>query len=228
MTGWQKHCSQVIHLAEMIENCIEYRELLGKTRRLNVVIMQSDDSRLIESTLAGNREAFSELVLKHQDRLYGTLVHLLGSVHDARDVGQDAFLLAYQKLGSFRQEASFYAWLFRIAYHVAISSRRKKNTVRFSLDEYQERSGQEPEERRESDPSHQLQQQDAQQQVREALEELGPEYRDAIILKEIEGLRYEEIAELSGCPIGTVRSRIHRARQLLRDKLIRVIERERK
>ncbi|WP_437229964.1 sigma-70 family RNA polymerase sigma factor [Planctomicrobium sp. SH661] len=181
---------------------------------------------MIESTLAGNRDAFGELMLKHQDRLYGTLVQLLGSVHDARDVGQDAFLLAYEKLGTFRQEASFYAWLFRIAYNAAISSRRRKQT-RHSLDEYKERVGVEPEDDRASaDPTRNLQTDDAQRQVRAALDQLGTEYRDAIVLKEIEGLSYEEIAELSGCPIGTVRSRIHRARQLLRERLARVVERE--
>lgn len=208
---------------------LEFSGTYGRGSRLNVVMMPSDDSRLIESALAGNRDAFGELVLKHQDRLFGTLVHLLGSVHDARDVGQDAFLLAYEKLGSFRHEASFYAWLFRIAYNSAISSRRKKRTARHSLDEYKSRIGLEPVDFRSStDPAHHLQTDDAQRQVRHALEELGAEYRDAIVLKEIEGLRYEEIAELLGCPIGTVRSRIHRARQLLREKLARVVEREEK
>jgi len=194
-----------------------------------MMIMQSDDSRLIESTLAGNRDAFGELVLKHQDRLFGTLVHLLGSADDAREVGQEAFLLAYEKLGSFRQEASFYAWLFRIAYHAAISSRRRKRIVRHSLDDYRERVGLEPEDDRfPTDPSANMQSDDAQRQVREALNELGLEYRDAILLKEIEGLPYEEIARLQECPVGTVRSRIHRARQLLREKLARVVEREQK
>jgi len=194
-----------------------------------VVIVTSDDSRLIESALAGNSEAFGQLVLKHQDRLYSTLVHMLGSVHDARDVGQEAFLLAYQKLGSFRREASFYSWLFRIAYNAAASSRRKKRAVRQSLDAHKDRAGVEPADSNPSnDPAQHLQTEDSQRQVRDALDGLGPEYRDAIVLKEIEGLRYEEIAELLECPIGTVRSRIHRARQLLREKLARVVEREQK
>lgn len=193
------------------------------------MIMHSDDSRLIALTLAGNRDAFGELVLKHQDRLFGTLFHLLGSADDARDVGQDAFLLAYEKLGSFRQESSFYAWLFRIAYHAAVSSRRRKQVVRHSLNDYRERIGLEPEDGHPlADPSASLQTDDAQRQVREALNELGSEYRDAVLLKEIEGLSYEEIAELQSCPVGTIRSRIHRARQQLREKLTRVIEREQK
>ncbi|WP_437204589.1 sigma-70 family RNA polymerase sigma factor [Planctomicrobium sp. SH664] len=191
--------------------------------------MKSDDQRLIESTLAGNRNAFGELVLKYQDRIYGTLVHLLGSQHDARDVSQEAFLLAYEKLGSFRQEASFYSWLFRIAYNAAISNRRRKGHKSQSLNSNHSQRPAEPSDPSlTNDPANRMQVEEHQHQVRLALETLGPEYRDAIILKEIEGLRYEEIAEIQDCPIGTVRSRIHRARQLLRERLARVVEREQK
>lgn len=193
------------------------------------MIVTSDDLRLIDLTLAGNRDAFGELVLKHQDRLFGTLVHVLGSVHDARDVSQEAFLSAYEKLGTFRREASFYSWLFRIAYNAAVSSRRRTCLGRSSLDDQKSRIGLEPADLHSgTDPASHLQSQEAQEQVRLALEQLGPEYRDAVVLKEIEGLKYEEIAELLGCPVGTVRSRIHRARQLLREKLARVVEREQK
>ncbi len=191
--------------------------------------MPSDDLRLIESTLAGNREAFGELVLRHQDRLFGTLVHMLGSMHDARDIAQEAFLSAYEKLGSFRQESSFYAWLFRIAYNAAASSRRRLRGKRVSLDDQRDRTGDELSDVHPgADPASHLQSEESQQLVREALAELPSEYRDAIVLKEMEGLPYEEIAVLLDCPIGTVRSRIHRARQLLREKLVRVVQREQK
>ncbi|WP_437185702.1 sigma-70 family RNA polymerase sigma factor [Planctomicrobium sp. SH668] len=191
------------------------------------MMMPTDDSRIIELTLAGNRDAFGELVLKYQDRLFGTLVHLLGSTHDARDVGQDAFLLAYRKLKTFRNESSFYSWLFRIAYHAAISNRRKRKGPLHSLDEQKERTGIEPVHlNASSSPDHGLISVETQQQVRDALDSIGVEYRDAIVLKEIEGLKYEEIAEIQDCPIGTVRSRIHRARILLKQHLTRVAERE--
>lgn len=205
------------------------RELSAGQVRPKVVIVTSDDLRLIELTLAGNKEAFGELVLKYQDRLFGTLVHMLGSLEDARDAVQEAFLSAYEKLGSFRQESSFYSWLFRIAYNAAISSRRRERGFRQSLDGRKSLTGTEPPDLSPAtDPASQLQSEESQQQVRQALDELGPEYRDAIILKEIEGLRYDEISDLLNCPIGTVRSRIHRARQLLRDKLVRAVEREQK
>lgn len=192
-----------------------------------MVIVTSDDDRLIDSTLAGDSNAFGSLVLKYQDRLYATLVHMLGSVHDARDVAQDAFLLAYEKLETFRRESSFYSWLFRIAYNAAISHRRKGRRDRSSMDHHAAAPGSElPDVRPTTDPAYQLEAEDSRRQVRDALDSLGPEYRDAIILKELEGLQYDEIAEILNCPIGTVRSRIHRARQLLREKLARVAERE--
>lgn len=188
---------------------------------------QSIDTRLIEKTLAGDNEAFGQLVLKYQDRLFGTLYHMLGSVHDARDIAQEAFLSAYEKLGTFRQDASFYSWLFRIAYNAAVSSRRKTKRVTQSVDNQREQNGYDPtDERPDLDPSHRMQSTEDQTHVRNALNELASEYRDVLILKELEGLRYDEIADILDCPIGTVRSRIHRARQELRDKLTKVVERE--
>jgi RNA polymerase sigma-70 factor (ECF subfamily) len=166
-------------------------------------------------------------VLIHQDRLFRTLFHLLGSVEDARDATQDAFLLAYQKLHTFRRDASFYSWLFRIGYNAAISRKRKSRSGQISLDgnSVGERI---PDNRSETDPAASLLSEEITDQVQAAVHELPDEYREALILKEIEGLPYEEIAELFQCPIGTVRSRIHRARHLLREKLNRVVEREQK
>lgn len=190
--------------------------------------MKSDDIRLIESTLAGNTEAFGQLVVRYQDRLYGTLVHMLGSADDARDIGQEAFLSAFEKLDTFRKESSFYSWLFRIAYNAAVSSRRRRRTTG-SLERLHDESGTEPADLSPAiDPSHRLEAEESQRQIRLAISQLAPDYRDALVLKEIEGLRYDEIASILECPIGTVRSRIHRARQELRDKLIRVVEREQK
>lgn len=192
-----------------------------------MVIVKSDDLRLIELTLAGDTEAFGKLVIKYQDRLYSTLVHLLGSVHDARDVGQEAFVSAFEKLGSFRRESSFYSWLFRIAYNAAISSRRRRQRISGSLDQRREETGTEPADLSPTiHPAHRLESEETQLLVREALDQLGPDYRDALIMKELEGLRYDEIAQIQNCPIGTVRSRIHRARQELREKLARVVQRE--
>lgn len=187
------------------------------------VIVSVDDSRLIERTLAGDHGAYGALVLKYQDRLYGTLCHLLGSPHDAQDVAQDAFLNAYLKLKTFRQQASFYSWLFRIAYHVAVSSRRKNRRHQLaSVDDQRIELGIEPLDRHvESDPAQPLQSREDQQQIQNALQQLAPEFREPLLLKEFEEMKYEEIAELMQIPVGTVRSRIHRARTELRALLDR-------
>ena len=189
--------------------------------------MKSDDIRLIELTLAGDKKAFGELVVRYQDRLFGTLVHMLGSVHDARDVGQEAFLSAFEKLHTFRKEASFYSWLFRIAYNAAVTNRRKLKRRAGSLDATYERTGDEPADSSPAtDPSHHLQTEERVRLVRDALDQLAPDYRDALVLKEMEGMKYDEISVLLNCPIGTVRSRIHRARQELKEILERSMERE--
>jgi RNA polymerase sigma-70 factor (ECF subfamily) len=161
--------------------------------------------------------------------LFGTLVHMLGSFDDARDVAQDAFVLAFQKLDTFRGDSAFYSWLFRIAYNTAVSRRRKdrRGGHQTSLEAAREQAGAEPQDNRPAtDPTHSLHTEERQTIVRQALDELAEEYRTVLVLKEMEGLRYDEIAEIVDCPIGTVRSRIHRARHEMREKLGRVLRTE--
>lgn len=188
--------------------------------------MSTDDQLLIERTRSGHPEAFGELVTRYQRRLVRTLKTLLGSADDALDVAQDAFLQAFLKLESFRGESAFYSWLFRIAWNGAATLKRKQRVrAGASLDAIREQSGVEPDDvHPSSDPSHALQSHEDRQLLRQALDELGEDYRTALVLKEIEGLPYEEIAELTHSPIGTVRSRIHRARLELRAKLDRKAE----
>ena len=187
--------------------------------------MITDDQLLIERCRSGHPEAFGDLVEKYQRRLVRTLGALLGNGHDALDVSQDAFLQAFLKLESFRGESAFYSWLFRIAWNAAATLRRKQRVrAGASLDAMREQNGVEPHDlSTSSDPSHALQSSEDRQLLRKALDELGEDYRTALILKEIEALPYEEIAQLTDSPIGTVRSRIHRARQELRAKLDRTM-----
>ena len=180
---------------------------------------EQDDLSLIRECLDGQTEAFNTLVLRHQNRLYNTLVNVLNSSEDARDVAQDAFVQAFQKLASFRGDSAFYSWLFRIAMNAAISLERKRKPVS-SIDAARDASGQEPtDQHAQSAPSSSMETAETQEMVRKALAQLSEEYRTALVLKEMEGLRYEEIADILKCPIGTVRSRIHRARSELRDTL---------
>ncbi len=179
-----------------------------------------DDQQLIEDCLAGRNEAFGELVVRYQDRLFHTLLYVTGAADRAHDVAQDAFVHAFTKLSTFRGESAFYSWLFRIAMNAAVTRKRRDRRMSASLDAARENSGHEPTDAHPySQPSHSLEVSERQALVRAAIAELSEEYRTVLVLKEMEDMRYEEIAEIVGCPIGTVRSRIHRARSELREKL---------
>lgn len=182
--------------------------------------VNNDDQQLIQECLAGRNEAFGELVVRYQDRLFHTLLYVTGAADQAHDVAQDAFVHAYTKLASFRGESAFYSWLFRIAMNAAVSRKRRDRRMSASLDAARENAGHEPtDDHPNSEPSHSMEVSERQALVRAALAELSEEYRTVLVLKEMEDMRYEEIAEIVGCPIGTVRSRIHRARSELREKL---------
>ncbi len=179
-----------------------------------------DDQQLIDETLQGRTESFGQLVLRYQNRLYNTLVGVLGSNDDALDIAQEAFVLAFSKLGTFRGQSAFYSWLFRIAMNAAISLKRKERRTPASIDAAREQVGIEPADRHpQNRPDYSIEVSERQQMVRNALAELSDEYRMVLVLKEMEDLKYDEIAQIVGCPIGTVRSRIHRARLELREKL---------
>lgn len=176
------------------------------------------DQELIDQCLTGRTEAFGQLVIRYQDRLYNSLVHVIGSADTAQDVVQEAFVHAFQKLGSFRGQSAFYSWLFRIALNAAISEKRKNRRMAGSVEAARESAGIEPiDARAENYPAHALEVAERQAMVHQALDQLAEEFRTVLVLKEMDGLKYEEIAEIVGCPIGTVRSRIHRARSELRD-----------
>jgi RNA polymerase sigma-70 factor (ECF subfamily) len=193
----------------------------------SITVTDTPDQELIERCLAGRTEAFGLLVERYQHRLYGTLVHVVGSTDQARDVAQDAFLHAFEKLATFRGQSAFYSWLFRIALNAAVSARRKTSRIQGSIEAAREATGDEPVDGRDGAvPWHRLHVTDRQRMVQRALAELPEEYRTALVLKEMDELKYEEIAEILEIPIGTVRSRIHRARQELRGRLQTVLQAE--
>jgi RNA polymerase sigma-70 factor (ECF subfamily) len=186
---------------------------------------ERSDQELIAATLARETAAFGELVQRYQNRLYGALVHMLGSTEDARDVAQEAFVLAFQKLTTFRGDAQFYSWLFRIAMNAAVNFRRKNRSLGLSIDASKERTGSEPLDlNRDARPEQPLELAERQRIVRDALAQMTEEFRDALVLADMEELSYEEISQVLQIPIGTVRSRIHRGRAELRDKLRRLLK----
>lgn len=177
----------------------------------------NDDAPLIEATLAGDSAAFGQLVGRYQDRLYNSLVRLLNSAEDARDILQDAFVQAYLKLNTFRGSSAFYTWLYRIAFNLAMSHARKQRPTA-SLDQMKTGCGNEPVDGQAA-PHAGLAQRERVEMVHAALAGLNAEYRQILILRELEGCRYDEIAEILELPAGTVRSRLFRARLQLRDSL---------
>ena len=186
--------------------------------------MNPDDQQLIRECLAGRTDAFGELVVRYQDRLFNSLANILGSRDEARDVAQEAFVHAFEKLGSFRGKSAFYSWLFRIAMNAAVSQKRKTRRISGSIDTARQDAGLEPlDAHPDADPARPLELAEQRALVRRALAELAEEFRVVLVLKEMDGLRYEEIAQIVGCPIGTVRSRIHRARSELRRKLVKLL-----
>lgn len=182
--------------------------------------MSADSHWLIGESLKGNHAAFGELVRRYQERLYNTVYRLVDNAEDAQDVVQDAFLNAYQSLDSFKGDSRFFTWLYRIAINTAISLKRKQR-VGLSIDAGRNGEGgvdpMDPSEY--GRPGHALEQAEEDLRIQNALNRLSPEHRAVLILKDIEGQKYEQMAEILQVPIGTVRSRLHRARAELRDLL---------
>jgi RNA polymerase sigma-70 factor, ECF subfamily len=181
----------------------------------------SDDAQLIAETLKGQTEAFGKLVEKYQDRLFNTVVHLTGNVEDARDIVQETFVQAFIKLDSFRGSSALYTWIYRIAFNIAAGWRRKRRPIG-SIENNRERFGLDPMDNN-IGPVEQLEQDERCRQVRQALAQLSEEHRIVLVLREIDGHDYETIAEMLDLPIGTVRSRLHRARMELREELREVV-----
>jgi RNA polymerase sigma-70 factor, ECF subfamily len=183
--------------------------------------VSTDDHRLIADSLAGNTAAFGELVRRYQDRLYNTVYRLVDNADDALDVVQEAFLHAYQSLDSFKGDSLFFTWLYRIAVNTAISLKRKKRVmVRIDATNTNGDAVIEPYDPSDlSRPGHALEQAEQESRIQQALSRLSPEHRAVLVLKDMEGEKYETMAEVLGVPIGTIRSRLHRARLELRELL---------
>jgi RNA polymerase sigma-70 factor, ECF subfamily len=192
-------------------------ELSIKSRRLSTGTTVNDDAELIAQTLQGQPASFGVLVRKYQDRLYNAVVHTMGNAEDARDAVQEALVQAFLRLETFQHSSAFYTWLYRIAFNVAASHRRRKHLTT-SVDQTREATGQEPIDTG-PDPADQIEKEERRQQVRQAIAQLTDEHRAVLVLRDMEGFCYEEIADILSLPVGTVRSRLHRARMQLRDIL---------
>ena len=180
------------------------------------------DQELVRRVQAGDQTAFNLLVLKYQHRVLKLVGRFVNDAAEAEDVAQEAFLKAYRALASFRGDSAFYTWLYRIAINTAknalVSQRRRP--VDFDLDLQDPDQYDRQAKLKESDtPEGVLLTDEIRAVVEEAMEQLPEDLRTAIVLRELEGLSYEEIAEAMDCPVGTVRSRIFRAREAIDKKL---------
>ncbi len=176
------------------------------------------DQLLVERARKGDRRAFDLLVLKYQQKILKLIMRYVRDQTEALDVSQEAFVKAYRALPAFRGESAFYTWLYRIAINTAknhlVAMQRKP--VEYELDSQDPDSAERnPHLREEDGPEGLAMQEELRQTVERALAELPEELRTAILLREIEGLSYEEIAVAMDCPVGTVRSRIFRARETI-------------
>ena len=167
-----------------------------------------DDARLVACFQRGDEDAFDELVERHRRRIY-SLVCRLASPGEADDLAQEVFIAAYKALPGFRGDSRFSTWLYRIAVHVCSHHLRKRRLDTVDLDEGYTDS------QREHDPEWSVMSSELQGRVRHAIEELPYKLRLVVVLRDLQGLSYEEIAQVVGCPIGTVRSRLHYATQRL-------------
>lgn len=174
-----------------------------------------DDHTLIRLVLEGNTSAFDVIVRRYNIKVYSLAYRLLNSVEDAEDVAQDTFSQAFKGLGSFRGTSKFYTWLFRITYNLAISQRRKRKPA-LSLNSQTDSQGEVTLPSDDASPMKNMEDEEGKTLMDKALGLLSLDHRAGLVLKEIEGFSYEEIALSLGVPVGTVRSRLHRARLELR------------
>ncbi len=177
-----------------------------------------EETAAIEQVLAGDREAYALLVQRYNGPLFRYLLRMLGRPDEAEDMAQEAFLRAYLSLASYDSTYRFSTWLFRIATNLALNRLKVEQRV-VSLEMLQDRPDERPMELADSSeecrPEQRVERQEMGQAVRECLEELPPAYRSVVILRHLSDLSYEEIADSTGLPLNTVRSRLHRGRERL-------------
>jgi len=186
------------------------------------------DQELVERAQRGDKRAFGLLVEKYQRKLGRLLSRMIRDPAEVEDVVQEAFIKAYRALPNFRGESAFYTWLYRIGINTAKNylvsmGRRPRVTAEIELEDAENfEDGEDL--RTIATPESELMSKQVAQTVNDTVAALPEELRTAITLREIEGLSYEEIATMMGCPIGTVRSRVFRARETIAEKLRPLLE----
>lgn len=175
-----------------------------------------EDRKLVARVQKGDKRAFDLLVMKYQSRILALAVRFVQDSHEAQDIAQEAFIKAYRALGNFRGESAFYTWLYRIAINTAknyLVSRNRRPPANGVDAEEAEFLDEAQSLRNVDTPEHLLLRDEIDKTVQDSISKLPEDLRVALTLREYEGLSYEDIAEVMQCPVGTVRSRIFRARE---------------
>lgn len=198
-----------------------------KAAKVTLTVVEADDLELCKRIAAGDEAAFEQLVTRYQDRVYSFCVRLLNDRAEAEDVAQDVFLTLYRSAGEFRGEAAFSTWLLRIAKNQSLNRikylDRRGRIGRRSIEEIsEERLVPASTEREPMRPDAIVEGGQTAAIVQSAIAELDPQHRDVVVLRDVEDLSYEEISGITGLPIGTVKSRIHRGRSALAERLMRI------
>ena len=184
----------------------------------------ADDTPLVRRAQSGDEDAYEELVRRHQHRIYGLCYHLTSNHEDAADLAQDAMIKAWKALRSFKGDSSFYTWLYRIAYNTVLNhlKQRRNRTPHLSLDDLDFNAEHTPELLElisTITPRRDVSLAELHQKLNEAMLRLSEEHRTVVTLHDIQGLPHDTIAEILQCNPGTVRSRLHYARQQLQGLL---------
>lgn len=201
------------------------------TDPVSLLPVPDTDHQLVERAAAGDQRAFELLVIKYQRRIERLIGRMVRDVDLVEDIAQETFIRAWRALHQFRGDAQFYTWLYRIAVNTAkkaLMDLKRNPTVASggstSADEEDETSRRESELTTEETPESELAAKEIAAAVNAAMDALPEDLRQAVTLREIEGLSYEEISEAMGCPIGTVRSRIFRAREAISARVRPMLE----
>jgi RNA polymerase sigma-70 factor (ECF subfamily) len=222
---------------ELFFNGTVYLSLKGRPECLNeyfkeLALMgdqQQVDQALIERVQQGDKTAFDVLVRKYQNRVVKVIARYIRDQSEVYDVAQEAFIKAYRALPNFRGDSAFYTWMYRIAINTAknylVAQGRRMPNVDIEAQEAEQFDGVSAL-KEYATPEHLLLRDEVESTIYSTIEQLPEDLRTAITLREIDGLSYEDIADAMGCPVGTVRSRIFRAREAIDKKLSPLIGRE--
>ncbi len=199
----------------------------GLSSGIVFVSVEVSDLELVERVQKGDKASFDILVLRYQHKVIKLILRYVRDAAEAQDVAQEAFIKAYRALPNFRGDSAFYTWLYRIAINTAKNSlvARKRRPLDYDLDlQDPEQHAMQSKLQDTDTPEALLLSDEIRQTVNEAMMALPEDLRAAIVMREIDGLSYEEIASAMECPVGTVRSRIFRAREAIDDRLRPLIE----